>query len=215
VEFGRQVATGLRLVAVLLLPAGVGLAILAGPIAALLLGYGAAAGPGAGFVAVALRWFGLALLPFTVFQLLTRAFYARADTRTPMLANVAVNVVNVAGGLLAFGLLERPHERIAGLVVAWGASYLTGVAVLSFMLAGRVRAAFTGLGRALVTAVLASAVMATVLLGAAAAWAPPADMVASALRTLALVAVGIGVYLVTALLLGGRELTQLRAWLRR
>jgi putative peptidoglycan lipid II flippase len=56
VEFGRQVATGLRLVAVLLLPAGAGLAVLAGPVASLLLGYGAAAGPGAAFVAVALRW---------------------------------------------------------------------------------------------------------------------------------------------------------------
>jgi putative peptidoglycan lipid II flippase len=215
VEFGRQVATGLRVVAVLLLPAGIGLAILAGPVATLLLGYGAAAGPGAAFVAVALRWFGLALLPFTVFQLLTRAFYARSDTRTPMLANVAVNVVNVAGGLLAFGLLERPHARIAGLVVAWGASYVTGVAVLSFMLAGRVRTAFTSSGRALATAMLASAVMAAVLLVVDATWAPPARLVATTLRTLVLVAIGLGVYLVTALLLGSRELAHLPARLRR
>ncbi len=214
-EFGEQVATGLRLVAVLLLPAGVGLAILAGPVATLLLGYGAAAGPGAAFVAVALRFFGLALLPFTIFQLLTRAFYAQADTRTPMLANVAVNLVNVAGGLLAFGLLERPQARIAGLVVAWGASYVTGVALLSWVLAVRVRAAFTSSGWALATAVLASAVMAAVLLGAAAAWTPPAGVVPSTVRTLVLVAIGLSAYLVMALLLGSRELAHLRARLRR
>jgi peptidoglycan biosynthesis protein MviN/MurJ (putative lipid II flippase) len=132
-----------------------------------------------------------------------------------MLANVAVNAVNVAGGLLAFGLLERPHERIAGLVVAWGASYVTGVAVLSWVLAGRARGAFTDSGRALATAVLASAMMAVVLLVAATAWAPPAGLVPTTLRTVALVAIGLGVYLVTALLLGSRELAHLRARLHR
>jgi putative peptidoglycan lipid II flippase len=163
---------------------------------------------------VALHFFGLALLPFTIFQLLTRAFYAQADTRTPMLANVAVNLVNVAGGLLAFGLLERPQARIAGLVVAWGASYVTGVALLSWVLAGRMRAALTSSGRALATAVLASAVMAAVLLGAAAAWTPPAGVVPSTVRTLVLVAIGLSAYLVMALLLGSRELAHLRARLR-
>jgi len=214
-EFALQVATGLRLMAALLLPAGVGLAILAGPIAAILLGYGAAAGTGAAFVAAALRWFGAALLPFTVFQLLTRAFYARSDTRTPMLANVAVNAVNVAGGLLAFLLLERPQARIAGLVAAYGASYVTGVVLLAWALAGRAPAALTGSGRALATATLASAVMATVLLGATATWAPPAGPASTILWTSALVAIGLGAYVVTALLLRSRELAQLRPRLRR
>ena len=62
---------------------------------------------------------------------------------------------------------------------------------------------------------LASAVMAAVLLVADATWAPPARLVATTLRTLALVAIGLGVYLVTALLLGSRELAHLPARLRR
>lgn len=92
---------------------------------------------------------------------------------------------------------------------------MTGVALRSLVLAGRVRAAFTGSGRALATAVLTSAMMAAVLLGAAAAWAPPKGLVPTTLRTVALVAVGACVYLVAALRLGSRELALLRAQLRR
>jgi putative peptidoglycan lipid II flippase len=106
--FARHVAGGIRLTVVLLVPAAVGLVLLADPITSLLLGYGAAAGSGAAFVADALRWFGAALVPFCLYQLLTRSFYARSDTRTPMLANVGVNLVNVAAGVAAFVTLGNP-----------------------------------------------------------------------------------------------------------
>jgi putative peptidoglycan lipid II flippase len=215
VAFARQLSTGLRLTAALLVPAGVGLAVLADPIATLLLGYGAAAGAGAAFVAAALRWFALALVPFTLFQLLTRACYARSDTRSPMLANVAVNLVNVAGGLLAVALVDRPQTRIAGLVVAYALSYVTGVAGLALALARRVPSAFAGVGRALGTAVLASAAMAAVLAGAAAAWPPPAPMPAAAVRAVALVGLGLLAYLGVGLLLRSPELSLVRSRARR
>jgi putative peptidoglycan lipid II flippase len=213
--FARQLSTGLRLTAVLLIPAGVGLAVLADPIASLLLGYGAAAGSGADFVADALRWFALALVPFTLFQLLTRAFYARSDTRSPMLANVAVNLVNVVGGLVAVALVDRPQARIAGLVIAYGLSYVAGVAALAWPLARRVPSAFAGAGRATGTALLASAAMAAVLAGAAAAWPPPPAMPAAAARTVALVGLGLGVYLGAGLLLRSPELRLLPSRARR
>jgi putative peptidoglycan lipid II flippase len=212
--FARQLSTGLRLTAALLVPAGVGLAVLADPIATLLLGYGAAAGAGAAFVAAALRGFALALVPFTLFQLLTRAFYARSDTRSPMLANVAVNLVNVVGGLSAVALVDRPQARIAGLVVAYGLSYVTGVAALALALARRVPSAFTGVGRAMGTALLASAAMAAILAGAA-AWPSSPAMPAAAMRTVALVGLGLLVYLGAGLLLRSPELGLLRSRARR
>jgi putative peptidoglycan lipid II flippase len=215
VAFARQLSTGLRLTATLLVPAGVGLAVLADPIAALLLGYGAAAGAGVAFVAGALRWFALALVPFTLFQLLTRAFYARSDTRSPMLANIAVNLVNVVGGLLAVGLVDRPQAKIAGLVVAYGLSYVIGVAALALVLGRRVPSAFAGVGRAMGTALLASAAMAAILAGAAAAWAPRPAMPASALRTVALIGLGLLAYLAAGLLLRDPELSLLRSRARR
>jgi putative peptidoglycan lipid II flippase len=215
VAFARRLSTGLRLMVALLVPAGVGLAVLADPIATLLLGYGAAAGAGAAFVAGALRWFALALVPFALFQLLTRAFYARSDTRSPMLANVAVNVVNVVGGLLAVALADRPQARIAGLVVAYGLSYVTGVSVLGLVLARRAPSAFAGVGRSIGTALLASAAMAAALAAAAAAWVPRPAMPAAAGRTLALVGLGLLIYLGAGLLLGSPELSLLRSRWRR
>jgi putative peptidoglycan lipid II flippase len=213
VVYAQHMSTGLRLTAALLVPAGVGLAVLADPIAGLLLGYGAAAGAGAAFVAGALRWFALALVPFTLFQLLTRAFYARSDTRGPMLANVAVNLVNVAGALLAVALLDRPQARIAGLVVAYALSYVTGVAALALALVRRMPSAFAGVGRAMGTALLASAAMAAILAGAAAAWPPssatPAPM--TAIRTVVLAGLGLLAYLGAGLLLRSPELSLLRS----
>ena len=48
---------------------------------------------GALMVAAALAGFAVSLVPFSLFQLLTRTSYAFADTRTPALVNVAVNGV--------------------------------------------------------------------------------------------------------------------------
>ena len=47
--------------------------------------------------------------PFTVFQLLTRAFYARSDTRTPMLANAAL----VLGVLGVLGMTGEYRHAVA------------------------------------------------------------------------------------------------------
>ena len=211
--YARHMSTGLRLTAALLIPAAVGLAVLADPIATLLLGYGAAAGAGAAFVSGTLRWFALALVPFTLFQLLTRAFYARSDTRSPMLANVAVNLVNVIGGLLAIALVDRPQARIAGLVAAYALSYVTGVAALALALVRRIPSAFTGVGRAAGTAVLASAAMAAVLASVGAAWPLSSAMSAptAATRTAALVGLGLVAYLGAGLLLRSPELSLVRS----
>jgi hypothetical protein len=128
-----------------------------------------------------------------------------------MLANVAVNLVNVVGGLVAVALVDRPQARIAGLVIAYGLSYVAGVAALAWPLARRVPSAFAGAGRATGTALLASAAMAAVLAGAAAAWPPPPAMPAAAARTVALVGLGLGVYLGAGLLLRSPELRLLRS----
>jgi putative peptidoglycan lipid II flippase len=213
--FARHVAGGIRLTAVLLVPAAVGLVLLAGPITSLLLGYGAAAGSGAAFVADALRWFGAALVPFCLYQLLTRSFYARSDTRTPMLANVGVNLVNVAAGLAAFVALDDPRARIAGLVAAYALAYLTGVGLLGWALGRRHPATLLGIGRTSTTALVASAGMSMVLVALLEVWPEPSQPAALAVRTVILAGTGSLAYLLLGLLLRSPELAQLWHRVRR
>lgn len=76
-DLPAELAKPARLCLALLLPAAAGLAMLALPLAHAVVGRS-----GAGLVAAALVGFAASLVPFSLFQLLTRAFYARLDGRT-------------------------------------------------------------------------------------------------------------------------------------
>ncbi|MGH3665904.1 MAG: murein biosynthesis integral membrane protein MurJ, partial [Egibacteraceae bacterium] len=213
--FGATVSGGLRLANALLIPAAVGLVVLAQPVGELLVSGGPGQGTGTRLLTVAIAWFGVALIPFTVFQLLTRSYYAFPDTRTPALVNIAVNVVNVGAALLAFAVFADPATRLAGLVVAYGMSYVTGCACLGVGLLRRRPGSFAGALRGTATALLASGVMAAVLLAGARAWSGAAGPLPQLLRTGALVAAGGGVYLAVAWLLRSPELAELAKVRRR
>ena len=129
-RYAALLAAGLRTLLLLLVPAALALGLLAEPVVRLLLGYGAVDESGVDLIAAALRLFAVALLPFTAFQLLTRAHYARGDTRTPALVNVAVNAVNVVGAGLAVALAASAEQALAGLAAAYAASYVAGCLLL-------------------------------------------------------------------------------------
>ena len=193
--FAASVAGGFRLTVMLLVPAAVGLFVLASPVTDILVNYGAAAGSGAEFIADVVRIFALALLPFTVFQLLTRSYYAMTDTRTPMLANIALNAVNIVAALLASVVIEHPVTRIQGLVVSYALSYGTGCVLLATGLVRRRPGAFAGGIRAAATAGAAAALMAAALL-VVTRYRPPTDgVLVDVIVTCALVAGGGVVYL--------------------
>ncbi len=207
--FAATVSGGLRLSNALLIPSAVGLGVLAEPIADLLVGYGVARGSGADFVAVALRVFAVALVPFTVFQQLTRSYYALPDTRAPALVNVVVNVVNVLAAFAAFAAFTDPRTQIAGLVGAFALSYVAGCLLLAVGLARRQPGCFAGAARATATALAASSVMAAVLWASAATWPPGSQVLAGFVRTGVLVALGGAVYLGVAWALRSPELGEL------
>ena len=121
----------------LLVPAAVGIWVLADPLAVSLVGV-----DGADFVANATRGFAVSLAPFAAFQLLTRLSYARDDTRTPALVNVAVNAANIGAALVAATIARSPGALLFGLAAAHAISYLVGcIGMLwSFRSVGLVRA---------------------------------------------------------------------------
>ncbi len=114
-----QLARGLRLASVVLVPAIALYLGLARPLVTLLLERGAFSARDASLLADTVLGFAVGLLPFSTYLFALRAFYARQDTRTPFVLNCAQNAVNVA---LAFPLYA--WLGIAGLAVAFSLSYL-------------------------------------------------------------------------------------------
>ncbi|MGI8689735.1 MAG: murein biosynthesis integral membrane protein MurJ [Thermomicrobiales bacterium] len=134
--FGRTLALGMRLVTTLVLPATLGLIALSWPLVNLLFNHGKATTEGVHEIRVALIGYAIGL-PFVAWdQLLLFAFYARKNTRTPVIVGAFSVVVLLA---VSFALIVP--FGVLGLVLANSAQFAFH-AVVMFMLARRVSPTF-------------------------------------------------------------------------
>ncbi len=101
-QVGSDVGGAMRLVSALIVPVGVILLVVSPGLAVLLFGYGAATPQQATLAGTIMSVFMLGLLPFTLFYVLFRGFYAVEDTRTPFLVSVLMNVVALAVAIPLF-----------------------------------------------------------------------------------------------------------------
>lgn len=208
--FREQFSLGLRLMALVIVPASVVMVVLARPIVNGLLLYGHFTTQSAERTAAALAMFGIGLFGFSVYLFALRGFYALQDTRTPFFLNCFENGVNIAAALALYPLLH-----VTGLALSWSVAY--AVASVAAVIALRHR-----LGRFDGARVTRSVVRITIASGAlgAVSWLV-ATLIGygSAPRALAvLFAAGIaGVVVYVAVLAGLRadEVTELRHALRR
>jgi putative peptidoglycan lipid II flippase len=170
--FRATLVRGLRLVLALVIPAAVGLYVLADPIIALTLEHGVFTADDTRAVAMALRCALPGLLFAAVDQPLIFAFYARKDTLTPALVGVGTTLLYAIialvlqwGGVLNLPLLilvnslKLTAHALAMLVLAWrrlgglgghGLRFLTLKAGFASLVMG---AATWGVARALLTVV--------------------------------------------------------------
>lgn len=118
VAFRERFALGLRLMALVVLPASLGYTALALPIVDLL-PIGSAAGTET--TAGVLVSLSLGLFGFSVYLFALRAFYARKNTRTPFMLNLGENILNVA---LAVPLVA--WLGVQGLGWAYSVAYVAG-----------------------------------------------------------------------------------------
>lgn len=86
---------GLRLIAFVMVPAGVGLVVLRTPIVALLFQHGEFGPDDTARTSWALLFYSLGLFSYAGRDTLTRVFYAYHDTRTPVKVSVAAVVLNI------------------------------------------------------------------------------------------------------------------------
>ncbi len=134
-----DLAAGLRLSGVVLVPASLAYLALGPLVGTLVFDHGRIGPADARQIGAVLAAFAVGLVPFSAFQLSLRAFYAQRDTRTPALVNVAVNAVNVGVDLLLYAVLP-PEDRVIGLALGYAASYAVGFALTSRVLGRRLPA---------------------------------------------------------------------------
>jgi len=199
----------------LTLPAAAALLVMSEELVRMLYERGAFTADTTGSVSAALAVFGLGLPAFVLIKAFTPGFFAREDTRTPMIfAGVSV-VVNVALALTLFPVLAEAGIAAAESTAGWVNALL--------LLATLIRRGHWGSDRALLTRiprlVLAAALMAVFIhfaLGWLDPWlAPGSPFLRQAAALGALIVAAMVLYFGLAFAIGGADVGMIRRNMRR
>lgn len=212
-EMRRSLASSLRGVLLLAIPASVGLILLREPIIRLLYEHGEFTSSATEMVAWALIWYVAGLVFHSLLEVVVRAFYALHDTRTPVTMTVINMGLNIAFSLTFPTWFSRlgwmPH---GGLALANSLATLLECSALIFLLRRRLgglegKRLFSAASQALlVSAVMGLAVWGGLTLTAGLAlW----------LKILVGVILGGGIYSLGLLLLRVPEASQARDFVRK
>ena len=102
----------------------------------MLFGWGSTSAADALAIGSVTQWFVLGLVPYTVFFVLIRGYFALEDTKTPALINLALNAVNVLVAIALFAAVSDAH-KVQALAAAYLPTYLFAAVVTWAMLARR------------------------------------------------------------------------------
>ena len=188
-EMRASLAATLRGVLLLSVPAAVGLILLREPVVRILFEYGEFGTRSTGLVAWALLWYTAGLVSHSVVEIVSRAFYALHDTKTPVLVGAGAMAVNIGLSLALAAWFTRigllPH---GGLALANTIATTLEMFVLLALMRGRLN----GLdGRRVLTGLSQAGLGALVMAGAIVFWLAAVDGLV--LQVLG-VAVGAAVY---------------------
>ena len=134
----RDFSGGVRLSSVVVVPASLLLLVLGAPFAEALFGYGQVTAADARYIGLVFSIFSLGLVPYMMFQLMLRVFYAMHDSKTPMYIGVAVMVTNIALSLFSLATLPAGHV-VEGVAAAFGVANLVGTVIAWRILSRRMR----------------------------------------------------------------------------
>ncbi|GAA2356985.1 hypothetical protein GCM10010246_52950 [Streptomyces cuspidosporus] len=129
----RDVSYALRGSAAAVVPAACALYALAGPVMAAVFQYGRTDADDIAAMAGTLMAFAPGLVAFSGQYVLSRAFYALSDTRTPFLLNLVISGLN-AGLSVAAYLLLPARWAVTGMAGAYSVALYAGWAVTAYVL---------------------------------------------------------------------------------
>lgn len=214
--FKAQFARGLRATALLILPMAAMLIALSTPLISLYRA-GRFTAEDVPAVAEVLVWWAAGLFFFASFMYVLKTFYSMQDTRTPMLTNLGLTVVQITlYATLTSGLANWAGLGLIGIPIADGIFYLLSLVALALILRSRIGGYdIRGIVSMTLRMVVASAV------GAACAWGVAGLIAGDASPATALVqvvgggVVGLAVSYGLAWLLGVSEVAQGLSLLKR
>lgn len=158
-QMRRSLAATLRTAMFLSLPASIGLVLLRRPIVSLLFQRGQFDADSTELVAWALLWYAAGLVGHAVVEIVSRAFYALQNTRTPVLVGAAAMTLNVVLSLSLSAAFQQigwaPH---GGLALA--NTFATALEAIALVWLLRRRIDFAHLGGGLLASLLAAAALA-------------------------------------------------------
>ena len=126
---------GFRLSSVLIVPISVAMIVFAVPFCVMIYAQGSTSVEDAAAIGRILMVFCVMLIPFTLFQLQMRVFYALGDTRTPALVAIPSEITHaITGVALLFVFAETPQHIVVWLPVPYGLYYIVGSVIMWFIL---------------------------------------------------------------------------------
>ncbi len=128
-DLSRRLIHAVRAITVLLAPMTAAYLVLAGPAVALLLERGVMSEDSSRLVTSTLVGFAIGVVPFSLWLLAMRSFYAMHDSKSPFFLNLVEVAATVA---LDFALY--PRLKITGLAIAHSAGYYIGAAMALYAL---------------------------------------------------------------------------------
>jgi putative peptidoglycan lipid II flippase len=164
-EMRASLASSLRSILFLSIPAMIGLILLRVPVVSMIFERGAFDEESVSLTAWALLWYAAGLVSHSVLEIIVRAFYAMQDTRTPVMIGVGAMSLNVVLSLLLPGLFDRigwmPH---GGFALANTLATTIEVLVLVYLMRKRLnglegRHVLSGTGKSVLAAAAMSAVV--------------------------------------------------------
>jgi putative peptidoglycan lipid II flippase len=164
VAFAGLLTKALRLLLYVMIPIAGVIAVLRRPLIDLLFGGGKIADPDLDRIATTLLWFLTGLAAHALIAVLARAFYARQDTLTPVLAAVAAVALNSSLAIILVGPLGLSGIALAIAVAAWMEAVVLIVVLRRRVLHLRLQ----GLGRVAVEAIAGTLIAGAIAVGVAA-----------------------------------------------
>jgi putative peptidoglycan lipid II flippase len=199
----------------LTLPAAAALLTMSEPIVRVLYERGAFTPDDTLLVARILAIFGLGLPAFVLIKAFTPGYFAREDTRTPMIFAAISVAVNVSTALWLFPSMGAPGIATASAIAGW----VNAALLLSVLIRRGHWGSDAGLNKRMPRLILASAVMAGAIWAAVAYLGPQlasASPVYTQAATLAVIVAGaMLVYFAAAFGLGGADIGMIRRSIRR
>lgn len=219
---GSDIGTTMRTVAALIVPIAAVLFVTGSDLAVLLFGYGAATPEQASLMGEIVSIFTIGLLPFTLFYVLLRGYYAMEDTRTPFYITVGLSAFWLVTVLPLFRIAPAGGAQVAMIALTYSLSYWVGLTLAWVLLARRVGGLDSGrIIRSLLRISIAGLVALGIMLGAHAILGRvfveqlPGDKLAVLLILIVVSALGASSYWAVAWALRVKEVSDVTNLLRR